>query len=355
MGFFEFLSKPSKPMIGLDISSSAVKLIELSHNGDNYKVEAYRVLPLPPNTVVEKNVADIEALADTISNVLKKSGTKVRDAAVAVAGSSVITKEIELPAGLNDMQMEMQIEVEADQYIPYPMEEVAYDFEVLGPVEGNDGLVRVLLAACRQENVEHRREALEKAGLTPKVVDVEGFAIERAYRLLEDQLEQMGEQVVAIADVGATMFTFSVLVGGKTIYTREQLFGGKQLTEEIQRRYGLSNEEAGEAKRKGGLPEDYESEVLTPFKEALVQQITRSLQFFYSSSHYNYVDQLFLAGGVSAIPGLMDEVEQSVGLPTAVANPLANMQISKSVNASALANDAPAMMLAVGLALRGFE
>ena len=301
------------------------------------------------------NVADIEALADTISNVLKKSGTKVRDAAVAVAGSSVITKEIELPAGLNDMQMEMQIEVEADQYIPYPMEEVAYDFEVLGPVEGNDGLVRVLLAACRQENVEHRREALEKAGLTPKVVDVEGFAIERAYRLLEDQLEQMGEQVVAIADVGATMFTFSVLVGGKTIYTREQLFGGKQLTEEIQRRYGLSNEEAGEAKRKGGLPEDYESEVLTPFKEALVQQITRSLQFFYSSSHYNYVDQLFLAGGVSAIPGLMDEVEQSVGLPTAVANPLANMQISKSVNASALANDAPAMMLAVGLALRGFE
>ena len=355
MGFFEFLSKPSKPMIGLDISSSAVKLIELSHNGDNYKVEAYRVLPLPPNTVVEKNVADIEALADTISNVLKKSGTKVRDAAVAVAGSSVITKEIELPAGLNDMQMEMQIEVEADQYIPYPMEEVAYDFEVLGPVEGNDGLVRVLLAACRQENVEHRREALEKAGLTPKVVDVEGFVIERAYRLLEDQLEQMGEQVVAIADVGATMFTFSVLVGGKTIYTREQLFGGKQLTEEIQRRYGLSNEEAGEAKRKGGLPEDYESEVLTPFKEALVQQITRSLQFFYSSSHYNYVDQLFLAGGVSAIPGLMDEVEQSVGLPTAVANPLANMQISKSVNASALANDAPAMMLAVGLALRGFE
>jgi type IV pilus assembly protein PilM len=249
----------------------------------------------------------------------------------------------------------MKIEFEADQYIPYPMEEVAFDFDVIGPVEDNSELVKVLLAACRQENVEHRRQALEMAGLQPKVIDVEGFAVERAYKLMEDQLDQVGDQVVAIADIGATMFTFTVLVDGKTIYSREQLFGGKQLTEEIQRRYGLSWEEAGEAKRKGGLPEDYESEVLAPFKESLIQHITRSLQFFYSSSHFNYVDQLFLAGGVSALEGLVDDVEQAIGLPTAVANPLANMQLSKSINASAIANDAPALLLAVGLAMRSFE
>jgi type IV pilus assembly protein PilM len=222
-------------------------------------------------------------------------------------------------------------------------------------VENNPDLVRVLLAACRQDNVEHRRQALEMAGLQPKVIDVEGFAVERAYKLMEGQLDQVGDQVVAIADIGATMFTFTVLVDGKTIYSREQLFGGKQLTEEIQRRYGLSWEEAGEAKRKGGLPEDYETEVLVPFKESLIQHITRSLQFFYSSSHFNYVDQLFLAGGVSALEGLVDEVEQVIGLPTAVANPLANMQLSKSINASAIANDAPALLLAVGLAMRSFE
>ena len=342
-------------MIGLDISSSAVKLIELSRSGDGYKVEAYRVLPLPPNTVIEKNIADIDALAEAIQTTVKRSGTKLKDTVVAVSDSSVITKEIELPAGLTDLQMEMQIESEADQYIPYPMEEVAFDFDVIGPVENNPDLVRVLLAACRQENVEHRRQALEMAGLQPKVIDVEGFAIERAYKLLEGQVDQVGDQVVAIADIGATMFSFTVLVDGKTIYTREQLFGGKQLTEEIQRRYGLSWDEAGEAKRKGGLQEDYETEVLAPFKEALIQHITRSLQFFYSSSHFNYVDQLFLAGGVCALEGLIDEVEQTIGLPTVVANPLLNMQISKSINASALANDAPALLLAIGLAMRSFE
>ena len=342
-------------MIGLDISSSAVKLIELSRSGDGYKVEAYRVLPLPPNTVIEKNIADIDALAEAIQTTVKRSGTKLKDTVVAVSDSSVITKEIELPAGLTDLQMEMQIEAEADQYIPYPMEEVAFDFDVIGPVENNPDLVRVLLAACRQENVEHRRQALEMAGLQPKVIDVEGFAIERAYKLLEGQVDQVGDQVVAIADIGATMFSFTVLVDGKTIYTREQLFGGRQLTEEIQRRYGLSWDEAGEAKRKGGLPEDYETEVLAPFKEALIQHITRSLQFFYSSSHFNYVDQLFLAGGVCALEGLVDEVEQTIGLPTVVANPLLNMQISKSINASALANDAPALLLAIGLAMRSFE
>lgn len=355
MDFFDFFAKPSKPMLGMDISSSAVKLIELSKTGDSFKVEAYRVLPLPPNTIVDKNIADLDALSETIAAVVKRSGTKLTDIVSAVSSSSVITKEIELPAGLTELQMEMQIEVEADQYIPYPMEEVAFDFDVLDEVENNPDLVRVLLAACRQENVEHRRQALEMAGFNPKVIDVESFAVERAYKLIEGQLDEVSDQVVAIADIGASVFSFTVLVDGKIIYSREQQFGGKQLTEEIQRRYGLSWEEAGEAKRKGGLPEDYATEVLAPFKESLVQHITRSLQFFYSSSHFNYADQLFLAGGVSALEGLVDEVEQVIGLPTAVANPFANMQLHKSINPTALANDAPAMLLAVGLAMRSFD
>ena len=342
-------------MLGMDISSSAVKLIELSKTGDSFKVEAYRVLPLPPNTIVDKNIADLDALSETIAAVVRRSGSKLTDIVAAVSSSSVITKEIELPAGLTELQMEMQIEVEADQYIPYPMEEVAFDFDVLGEVENNPDLVRVLLAACRQENVEHRRQALEMAGFNPKVIDVESFAVERAYKLIEGQLDEVSDQVVAIADIGASVFSFTVLVDGKIIYSREQQFGGKQLTEEIQRRYGLSWEEAGEAKRKGGLPEDYATEVLVPFKESLVQHITRSLQFFYSSSHFNYVDQLFLAGGVSALEGLVDEVEQVIGLPTAVANPFANMQLHRSINPTALANDAPAMLLAVGLAMRSFD
>lgn len=355
MGILGFLDKKSKPLLGLDITSTTVKLLELSKSGGRYKVETYMVRPLPPNTVVEKNINDVEALADTIRKLVSQAKPKTRDVAVAVAGSAVITKLIEMPSELGDQAMETQIALEADQYIPYPLDEVSLDFEIIGPSENNPDQVDVLLAACRRENVDLRQEALETAGLSAKVVDVEVFAVERAFKLLSEQLEEMGDQVVAVADIGATMLTLSVLVDEKTVYTREQLFGGKQVTDEIQRRYGLSMEEAGLAKKQGGLPEDYETEVLEPFKEALIQQISRSLQFFFSSSQYNYVDQLLLAGGVSAMPGLREEVEEKLGLPTVVANPFANMAVGSKVNAMALANDAPAMLIATGLALRSFE
>ena len=355
MGLFGFLGKKSSAVLGLDITSSSVKLIELSRSGNRYRVESYMVRPLPPNAVVEKNISDPEAVADTIRKVVAQAKPKTDDAACAVAGSSVITKIIEMPEGLDDQAMETQITLEADQYIPYPLEEVALDFQVLGPSETATGQVDVLLAACRQENVESRQQVIEEAGLHAKIIDVEVFALERAFKLISSQIEATDDQIVAVADIGATMLTLSVLVDGRTVYTREQLFGGRQVTEEIQRRYGLSMEEAGLAKKQGGLPEDYESEILEPFKEALIQQVSRSLQFFFSSSQYNFVDLLVLSGGVAAMEGLGEEVEEKLGIPTKVANPFAEMSVSNKVNGPALANDSPAMMVAVGLALRSFD
>lgn len=355
MGIFSFLDGKSKPTLGIDITSSTVKLLELSKSGSGYKVESYMVKPLPPNTVVEKEIRDVEALATVIRKVAAQAKVRNKDTAVAVAGSAVITKVIEMPGDLSEEGMESQLSVEADQYIPYPLDEVALDFELLGPSEVNPDQVDVLLAACRRETVDVRAEALERSGLKAKIVDVEVFAVERAFKLIASQMEDLGEQVVAIADIGATMMTLSVLVEGKTLYTREQAFGGKQVTEEIQRRYGLSLEEAGQAKKQGGLPEDYEPEILEPFKEALIQQISRSLQFFFSSSQYNYVDHLVLAGGVAAMEGLRAEVEEKLGLPTMIANPFADMAVSNKVNAVALAMDAPAMLVAAGLALRSLE
>ena len=355
MGIFAFLDRQAKPTLGIDITSSTVKLLELSKSGSGYKVESYLVKPLAANTVVEKNINNVDDLADVIRKVVGQAKVKTKDVAVAVAGSAVITKVIEMPDDLSEEGMESQLSVEADQYIPYPLDEVALDFELIGPSEANPGQIDVLLAACRSETVDLRAQALELAGLRPRIVDVEVFAVERAFKLVAEQMEDLGEQVVAIADIGATMMTLSVLVEGATLYTREQSFGGKQVTEEIQRRYGLSLEEAGQAKKQGGLPEDYELEILGPFKEALIQQISRSLQFFFSSSQYNYVDQLVLAGGVAAMEGLRDEVEEKLGLPTIIANPFANMAVSNKVNAVSLAMDAPAMLIATGLALRSFE
>ena len=353
---FGLFSNKSSILLGLDISSTSVKLLELSKSGARYRVESYGVEPLPPNAVVEKNISDVEGVGDAVKRLISRTKASSRTCAVAVAGSAVITKTIEMDAALSDDEMENQITVEADQYIPYPLDEVAIDFEVIGLSETAADQVEVLLAACRRANVELREAALDLGGIKPRVVDIEAHAMKRAFELVQPQLGANPEDlVVAIIDIGATMTTLSVLADDKSIYTREQLFGGKQLTEEIQRRNGLSFEEAGLAKKRGGLPDDYEQEVLQPFKEAVLQQVTRSLQFFFSSSQYDDVDYIVLAGGTASIEGMSEMIENKLGTPTIIANPFLDMALAGKVDSTALANDAPAMMIACGLAMRSFE
>ncbi len=354
---FANLFKPANPaVVGLDISSTAVKLLELGRSGDRLRVESYAVEPLPPNSVIEKNISDVEAVGEAIKRAIKRSGSRTKFACAAVSGSAVITKIISMPASLSEDEMDQQIQLEADQYIPYPLEEVNLDFEVLGPSKNDPERVDVLLAASRSENVEVRVAAIELAGLKARVIDVEAYAMENACNLLAAQLPEQGiDQTIAVIDIGATMTTLNVLHDLKTIYTREQVFGGKQLTEEIQRRYGLSYEEAGMAKRQGGLPDNYEPEVLEPFKDAMAQQVSRSLQFFFSSSQYTSVDHIVLAGGSSMIPGVDELIANKIGVHTSIANPFSNMVIASRVKAQSLSNDAPALMIATGLAMRSFD
>ncbi|MBQ0752836.1 MAG: pilus assembly protein PilM [Gammaproteobacteria bacterium] len=348
--------KKSQIMLGIDISSTAVKLLELSKTGGRYRVESYGVEPLPANAVQEKNIADVEGVGDAIGRLVSRTRPSTKAAAVAVAGSAVITKLIEMDGDLSEDEMDARLKDEADQYIPFPLDEVRMDFQALGPSEKNPEKVEVLIAASRTENVELRTDALEIGGLTAEVVDVEAYTLERAYQLVRPQLPNAEElETVALFDIGATMTTLNVFHEGRTVYTREQLFGGKQLTEEIQRRYGISMEEAGLAKKTGELPDDYESEVLQPFKDAIVQQINRSLQFFYGSTQFNEVDYILLAGGSASIAGLPELVQDKVGAGCCVANPFTDMALSNKVSAGAIANDAPALMIACGLALRSFE
>ena len=356
MPIAQLFKRTQPPLLGLDISSTAVKLLELSRGGSRYRVESYAVEPLPPNSVVEKNITDIDAVGEAVRRAVKRSGTRTRDAAVAIAGSSVITKVVPMPAGLNDDDMESQVELEADQYVPYPLEEVNLDFEVIGPTEKNPETVDVLLAACRSENVDMRSAAVETGGLNTRVMDVESFASENAFALLADQLPDQGiEKTIAVIDVGATMTTLNVMHDLQGIYTRDTVFGGKQLTEEIMRRYGLSYEEAGMAKRQGGLPENYQNDVMDPFKEAMTQQASRSLQFFYSSSAFSKVDHIVLAGGNASIPGMDEMIQEKLGVETSIANPFASMSLSARVKPQTLSNDAPALLIACGLALRSFD
>jgi type IV pilus assembly protein PilM len=351
-----FFKRNNPNVLGIDISTSAVKLIELSKHGARYRVESYAVAPLPENSVIDNNFADIDAIGQTINTVVERSGTKLKQAAVSVSGSAVITKIITIPTPENDDELEAQVELVADQYIPYSLDEVNLDFDVIGVNEKNAGMIDVQLAASRRENIDDRIAVLDMAGLKAKIVDVEAYSLENAYGLLHSSLPDFGpEATIAIADTGSNVTTLNIVHRNKVIYSREQGFGGKQLTEEIQRRYGLSYEEAGMAKKHGGLPDSYITEVLDPFKDVMCQQIGRSLQFFFSSSSQHSVDQVILSGGTSSLPGVDALLEEKLGTPAAVANPFSQMTLAAKVKAQALSNDAPAMMIATGLALRSFD
>ncbi len=352
----EFFSKKNQTLIGIDISSSAIKMIELSKKNDEYRVESYAVAGLPAGSVVEKNIADVEAVGDAVAQAYGRSSSKAKHAAIAVSGSAVITKVVEMQSDMSEDELEAQVESEADQYIPYSLEEVNLDFEVLGPSKDNDTMVDVLLAASRTEDVDIRVDAVALGGMEAKVVDIEAYAMENAVSLLAAQLPNKGiEQTIAIFDVGATMTTLSVVHDLKTVYMREAVFGGKQLTEEIQRRYGLSYEEAGMAKKQGGLPDTYLSEVLEPFMEAMTAEVNRSLQFFFAATQYNEVDYIVLAGGSASIANIDKMIEERLSISTMIANPFSNMSLSAKIKAQVLSNDAPSLMIACGLALRSFD
>ncbi|WP_180046959.1 MULTISPECIES: pilus assembly protein PilM [unclassified Acinetobacter] len=346
--------KPSKGLIGVDISSTSVKLLELSVKNDRYWVESYALVPLPEGSVVEKNILNPEAVGDALERAFNLANTPTTAAALAIPTSMVISKTIEMDADMTDDEREVQIRMDAEQYIPFPLDEVSLDFEVLPDRLANPNRVNVLLVATRLENIESRCEAIELAGLTPKVADVESFAIENAFKVFADTLP-MGVNTIGVLDIGHTMTTLSVLKDNKIIYTREQVFGGKQLTQEIQNRYGLSFEEAGRAKKSRTLPDDYDVEVLEPFLEAVVQQAARSLQFFFSSSQFNEIDHILLAGGNANIPGLAKLLQQKLGYRVTIANPFLQMGFSSKIDIKRIESDASSLMVACGLALRSFD
>ena len=352
----KLFGKSKQSMIGIDVSSSACKVLELSKADDHIRVERYAVEPLPQNSVVEHAITEVEQVAQAVERAVKRSGTRCKHAAVAVAGAHVITKTIKMPANLSDAEMQTQIEMEADHYIPYPLDEVNMDYQVLGASEDNADEMEVLMAACRKEIVDDYVAVIEGPGLTPAVVDIETYAMENAYSLIAEHMPGGGmEKTVAILDIGATTTNINVIYNNHSVYSRDHTFGGRQLTEEIQRRYGLSYEEAGLAKKQGGLPDKYQTDVLRPFMEAMCQETMRALQFVCSSSPFNSVDQLLLAGGCAQIPGIDEMVAARIGVPAMVANPFASMSLASRIKPQMLASDAPSLMISCGLAMRGFD
>ena len=347
------LSKGSEPLLGIDIGSTSLKIVELSRSGRTITLQNAGVYPLPPNTFVEGKIADIPSMAQTLRKAIALMRTKAKQVALAVPGSAVITRVLDMPSDLTEDELETQLLMEAEQYIPYSLDEVAVDFTVIEEGEEGSEQVKVLLAACRKEGIDSLTEMVEQADLESKIIDEEPFCLERVYPLLADQLEEDNEGLIGVVDCGATNLRINVLDRGSTVYSREENFGTKQLSEEIQRRYGLSEEEAVAAERDGDLPGDYEQEVLAPFRDSLIQQISRSLQFFYSSTSYSHLDCLILSGGIVGSPELVEMTESKIDLPVIAANPFKHMPCDARVDKKHLASISPSLLIATGLALRG--
>lgn len=351
------LFKPKhRSILGIDITSAAVKILEISGSGDALCVEGYGRDVLPPNALEGNVIKDIDAVAHCIKKLCERSSLTCKQVALAVPDSAVISKTVQINDGLNDEEMEELVIIEADKFIPYPIDEINFDFEVLGHSTKNPEMLDVLIVASRAENVNSRIEAISRAGLEPRVVDVESYAVERAAQHLAKQLPAGGQdKIIAIIDIGTNYTHLFVLHGMRLVFSREEKFGGMQLIEAIAEHYKMTIEEAVVAKNQGTLPADYELQVLEPFKELVLLQIKRTLQFFYSSSQHGFVDHILLAGGIARQPGLASLIQEQLGAATTIANPFSNMILGKKINLDLINNDAPALMVACGLALRNLE
>jgi len=352
-------NREPEPLLGLDVSSASVKLVELGRNKDGRLVlESCALEVLEPGWVAEGTIEKFDEVSAAVQRLLKKSGSRTKNVAMALAPSLVITKKILLPAGKTDQEMEVLVEAEGNQYIPFPLEEVYLDFSVLGPAAGSSEDVEVLIAASRRERVQDIQGLAEAAGLNPVVVDLASHAARRAVSHVVNGLTaKEGEQeaLVALFKLGALTTSLLVLQDDEVIYERDQAFGGAQLTQAIMRHYGFTYMEAEKKKRSGTLPEDYRVDVLRPFIDNLIPEFGRALQIFFANTSHTKVDHILLSGGSAALPRLDQVVTEHTSFPCTVVNPFEEMLMGEGLRQNKMAQESPSYLTACGLALRRFE
>ena len=357
MSFLDtLLGRKYPPMIGLDISSSSVKLVELGQDESGvYILERFAAESFEKGWITDGQIEKFDEVADAVRRVVAKSGSKTKDVVMAMPQSSVITKKIMLPAGLREEELELQVESEANQYIPFSLDEVSLDFCVVGPSPTSVGDVEVLIAASRKDRVQDRQGLAEAAGLRPVVLDIESHASRLAMSRVVSALPNEGhDALIALFEIGADTTSLKVLRDDEMLYDRDQAFGGSQLTQLISRQYGFSFEEAEQKKLSSDLPEDYDQQILAPFVDSLSQEIGRALQYFFTSTPHHKVHYVMLAGGTATLPGLKDRVTELTGFASMVVNPFDNMKLGGAVRESKLRREAPSYLTACGLAMRRF-
>ena len=343
-----------KPLFGLDLSTTAVKAVEVDRRARAHRLAGYAIEPLPPEAINDHAVADIQTVASAIGRARKEAKARSRFVAASVAGASVITKKIAIPAGLDEIEQQTQVEMEADHHLPAGIESMYLDYQVLGPDPGDEaGQLEVLLVACKRDVVDGHLGAIEAAGLKASVIDVDPFAVETAYEL--DAPPEYLEKTVALLNIGAQVTNINVLHQGQSLFTRDHYFGGQQLTEALAEAYGWEPAQADQRLIRGELPGDHGPRALEPFLRSLALEMGRSLDFYASNHPDHPVDWVVISGGCALLPGIIEALEDQLGVQVTIADPFRGMKLVRGIDREALGAVAPRLMVATGLALRRFD
>jgi type IV pilus assembly protein PilM len=339
-------------VIGLDIGSSSIKLVELGESKNTYKLQNLGISPLPPEAIVDGALMDSVTIIDTIRELVNNTKTRTKDVITSVSGHSVIVKKISLPM-MSEAELEESIQWEAERYIPFDINDVNIDFQIFGSSSENPEVMDVVLVAAKKDIINDYVSVIIESGLNPVIIDVDAFAIEN---MLSVNYEVEKDETVAMANVGASITNINILKNNMTAFTRDIFKGGNQITEEIQRQLHIDYEEAEKIKVGSKIDAASQSiiqDVLKTASESLALEIGNSIEFFQSTTTYEKINKLYLSGGGSKIKDFDIILQQQIGIPVEIVNPFKKIEYSeKNFDLEYLREIGPMMAVGVGLATR---
>jgi type IV pilus assembly protein PilM len=341
-----------KNLLGLDIGSQSIKMVDIAKTRNGYVLKSLGLGLIPSECIVDKDIMDSETVVDTIKNLRENLKIRTRGTATAISGHSVIVKKAELPL-MSEAELRQTLLIEAEQYIPFDINDVYLDSFILGESLERSDMMDVLFVAAKRELVDDYASAVRNAGLKPMLMDIDVFSLETMY---EVNYPDAPESIVALVDAGASMININVLKDGMSIFARDISMGGRQLTERIQREFGVSYERAENIKAGANIEGIDLEKINYIFKmaaETYVQEIRRTLDFFLSTMVNENIEKIYLSGGSGRIPGLINLLEKQMEIPVELVNPFNSIKWDDRVfDPEYMAYIAPQMAVAVGLALR---
>ncbi len=346
----------AKNVIGLDIGSNAIKLVQLKESKRGYSLQNFAMSQLPPEAIIDGALMNSTVIVATIRDMMQAQRLRSKEVGIAISGHSVIIKKITLPA-MTDEELEESIQWEAEQYIPFDINDVNIDVQVLTPEAAEQGQMDVLLVAAKKDMINDYLAVVQEAGLTPMVVDVAAFCVENSF---EVNYEKPTTETVVLVNIGASVININVISEGITSFTRDVSMGGNQFTEEIQKQLNVSHDEAEALKLGGGGAADADSvvpqeveRVIAAVSENLAGEIQRSLDFYAATAADSQISRIYLSGGTCKLPSLYKVIENKVGVPVEILNPFRNIEFDpKRFDPEYIREVGPAAAVAVGLALR---